>query len=311
LILTVTLNTAIDRTYRVDGFCLDVVHRPEECWIVAGGKGVNVARVVTRLGGAAVATGFVGGHNGEFIAESLREEGIRDAFVRVRGESRTCIAAVDHLRRTQTEINEVGPVIGSDEAGKLRANIALLLEDLRPFCMTLSGSAPPGVPEGVYADLVELAAERGVRCALDSSGEHLRRGARSEPWLIKPNRLELGHLTGIVAADPPEAARAARSVLSARTELVAVTLGSDGAVGVTRDEAFWVKSPAVPFISAVGSGDSFLAALLVSLERGESFRQSCRVAAGAGAANACRYGAGFIDASEVNRLAAETEVTDL
>lgn len=311
MILTLTLNAAIDRTYRINGFKLDVVHRPEECWIVAGGKGVNVARVVTRLGGQAVATGFLGGHNGEFIAESLRSEGIRDAFVRVQGESRTCIAAVDQDKRTQTEINEVGPPISQIEIAALTDRFTQLLKDLKPFAVTLSGSCPPGVPDAAYADLCAVAQGFGVRCALDGSGETLRRGATAQPWLLKPNLVELGQLTGEEARTPADVADVAMSALRGRTEIVITTMGADGCVCVTRDERFTLTSPEVPFISAVGSGDAFLAALLVSLERGAPLRDAARMAVGAGAANACRYGAGFIEADDVTRLAAKAGLVSL
>jgi 1-phosphofructokinase family hexose kinase len=311
LILTVTLNAAIDRTYRIDGFSLDVVHRPSACWIVAGGKGINVARVVTRLGGQAFATGFLGGHNGQFIADSLQEEGIPGEFVTVEGESRTCIAAVDHLRKSQTEINEVGPTIRPDE---LKAFVGLyerLVVGLEPRFVVLCGSLPMGVPDATYRMLIEAAHRAGVPCVLDASGQALREGAGAKPWMIKPNSAELEQLCGRRADTPTDVAELAASVVAGGVEIVVATMGARGCVCVTARDRFWVASPEVPFVSAVGSGDAFVASFLVMMERGATVRESCRYGVAAGADNACRYGAGFVERAEVERLAATATVQDL
>ncbi len=309
MILTVTLNAAIDRTYRIEGFALDVVHRPSACWIVAGGKGINVARTVTRLGGVATATGILGGHNGRFIAASLREEGIEGEFVWVRGESRTCIAAVDPERRSQTEINENGPTVGRRAIQRMLALISRLLRTGSYEILVLSGSVPPGVPEDVYGTLTDLGKSLGVRVVLDSSGEPLRQGVAARPWLVKPNLVELEQLTGRRATSGKEAADIAESVLDADTRAVVVTMGPDGCVCVVEGDRFYVAAPEVPFISAVGSGDALLGALLVGLAQGWSWREAVAYGVAAGAANACVYGAGFVDRQQVDRLVERVTAT--
>ena len=311
MILTVTLNAAVDRTYRCDGFRLDVVNRPQESWIVAGGKGINVARVVTRLGGEAVATGFLGGHNGDIIADSLREEGIRNEFVRTAGESRTCIAAVDHLRRSQTEINEIGPTISVEELSALKQRLSGLLAEARPTMAVFSGSIPLGVPEDVYEDLGGIPGSMGIPWVLDSSGEALRRGVAARPWMVKPNLVELEHLTGVAVEDPIRVGELAATVLGNGTEVVMVTMGAEGCVVVTLNERFWVKPPEVPFVSAVGSGDSLVGAFVLAVERGSSVEEAAVLGVGAGTANACRYGAGFIEPDAVEQIAERCEVTRL
>jgi hypothetical protein len=120
LILTVTPNAAVDKTYTVENFTIDRVHRPASWRIVAGGKGINVARVYAELGGDAMATGFLGGHNGDFIRESLRTEGMKHDMVHTAGESRVCIAVLDPVNKTQTELNEVGPEISREEVDLLK-----------------------------------------------------------------------------------------------------------------------------------------------------------------------------------------------
>ncbi len=308
MILTVTLNAAIDRTYRIDGFALDVVNRPQESWIVAGGKGINVARVVHRLGGNVVATGLLGGHNGEFIAAALADEGVRGEFVRVAGESRTCIAAVDHTRKSQTEINEIGPTISEAELTAFNDRYCELLDELRPHYVTLSGSVPSGVPESVYRDMIGCARDYGALCVLDSSSDPLRQGVTAEPWMVKPNMAELEHLSGMSAHTPHEVADLASETLELGVSVVVATMGSQGCVCVTNQDRFRVRSPDVPFVSAVGSGDAFLGAFLVATEQGASIRDACRRGVAAGADNACRYGAGFVEREEVDRLAAHSVI---
>ncbi len=308
MILTVTLNAAIDRTYRIDGFALDIVNRPQESWIVAGGKGINVARVISRLGGDVVATGLLGGHNGEFIASSLAEEGIRGEFVRVAGESRTCIAAVDHTRRTQTEINEIGPDIAASELLAFEDRFRTLLDELRPEYVTFSGSVPSGVPDNAYRELIGMSAAFGARCVLDASGEPLRRGVDAKPSMIKPNLAELEHLTGRMGTCPEEVADLAEQARTRGVAVVAATMGAQGCVLISDEGRMWARSPEVPFVSAVGSGDAFLGAFLVAVERGSSLSDACRFGVAAGAANACRYGAGFIEREDVDRIASEVVI---
>ena len=311
MILTVTLNAAIDRTYRVESFRLDAVHRPSACWIVAGGKGINVARTVKRLGGEARATGILAGHNGRFIAGSLRAENIRGSFVWVRGESRTCIAAVDPVHRTQTEINETGPTVPPSAAGRLIRRVRRMIEAEATRYLVLSGSIPPGMPNDVYARITEEARRAGVHVVLDSSGEPLRRGAAVGPWMIKPNLLELEHLTGKRVSRPEEAASVARGLLSPRTEAVVVTMGSEGCVCVSERQCFHVAAPEVPFVSSVGSGDALLGALLWALVQGWDWRAAVRYGVGAGAANVCEYGAGFVDPAKVERFARSATLREL
>lgn len=311
MILTVTLNAAIDRTYQVENFRLDVVHRPSACWIVAGGKGINVARTVTRLGGHARATGILAGHNGRFIAQSLREEGIEGRFVWVRGESRTCIAAVDPVRRSQTEINEAGPHVSVGAVRRFVRLITAMVANEPYEFVVLSGSVPPGVPDDIYDRVQKALKPSGVRVVLDSSGEALRQGVKTQPWLIKPNRLELEQLTGVTAHTPTDCVEVASRLLSEGTKAVVVTLGADGAVCVTENSAFHVPAPQIPFLSAVGSGDALLGAMLLALSQGADWQNAVRYGVGAGAANACEYGAGFVTREAVARWSALTTVCPL
>lgn len=304
-VLTVTLNAAVDKTYRVEGFCLDRVFRVEAGRIVAGGKGINVARVLHTLGVPVVATGFLGGHNGAFIRDSLKAEGIPGDFVWTRGESRVCLAVIDPIGGTQTELNEIGPEIHADEVAALEEKLAHLLP--RFSYATLSGSAPPGVPADFYARVIRMGHERGVKVVLDSSGDLLRHGVEAVPYMVKPNRAELSAVFGHEPASLQETVQMARQLREKGIEIVVGTLGKQGAVWVSAEGEWFARPPEVEFVSAVGSGDSMLAAMLYAMIHGMPPAEVLRWGVAAGAANAAVFGAGFCTKEQIETLVPKVE----
>jgi len=312
VILTVTPNACVDKTYRVEDFRLDQVNRPTLAYTSAGGKGINVARVYQALGGRAVATGFLGGKNGRLVARALQEEQIADAFVRVRAESRICIAIIDPNASTQTEVNESGPDVGARAVGALVRQTERLLSQVSVKFVVLSGSLPPGVPPTLYADLIALARRFGVRAVLDASGAALREGVRAGPWLVKPNRAEL---VGLIGRPIDTEVDLVAAGMALRTEygvgMVALTLGARGAILIGPDETWQAAPPAISCVSAIASGDSFLAALLWSWSHGArpgDGASALRLATGAGAANALVIGAGFCTRESIFALAERAEI---
>lgn len=314
MILIVTPNAALDKTYTVANFTLDRVHRPSAMSVVAGGKGINVARVYRTLGGEVVTTGFLGGANGRFVAQALQQEGVPDAFVRVRGESRICIAIIDPVNGTQTEVNEPGPVVPARTLRTLLRRVAHLLSEQQFEFLVLGGSLPPNALETLYADLIAIAHETGTPAVLDSSGAALREGLRARPWMIKPNRVELESVIGRPLRDRAETLEAARQLHAEGIAVVAATSGAEGAVLVTETGAWAAAPPPIPFASAVASGDSFLAAFLWAWTHGarpSDAEEALRLATGAGAANAAVIGAGFCTRESIEVLAAQTRIQRL
>lgn len=299
-VLTVTLNAAVDKTYRVEGFCLDRVFRVEAGRVVAGGKGINVARVLHTLGVPVVATGFLGGHNGAFILDSLKQEGIPGDFVWTQGESRVCLAVIDPIAGTQTELNEIGPEIHPEEVSALEQKLAQLLPQFA--YVTLCGSAPPGVPTDFHARVIRLGHKAGVKVVLDSSGELLRHGLEAGPWMVKPNRAELSAIYGREPTDVDEATQMAHQLLAKGIEIAVVTLGKQGAIWVSEEGEWFAQPPEVEFVSAVGSGDSMLAAMLYAFIQGMSPPDVLRWGVAAGAANAAVFGAGFCTREQIEAL---------
>lgn len=310
MILTVTPNAAVDKTYRVEGFQLDRVHRPSRSLTAAGGKGVNVARVYRTLGGAAVATGYLGGLNGRIVSRALSVEGIEDAFVRVRGESRLCIAVVDPTTGTQTEVNENGPRITIRAVAALKRRVEEQLATGRFLVLTLNGSLPPGAPDDLYADLIAIAERAGVRTVLDASGAPLRAGLTACPWMAKPNRFELESVLGRPVSTLGEAYAAAIELRERGVRIAIATLGRVGAIMVADAGAWTAAPPEIEFASAVASGDAFLAAFIRSLLviAPDDLAAALALATGAGAANAAEIGAGFCSYESIRAQAARSRV---
>lgn len=251
-------------------------------------------------------SGFIGGHNGEFILEQTVLEGLESDFVRTVGESRICIAIVDPIQKTQTELNEVGPEITADELSLLKAKFENLVSTVD--YVVISGSTPPGVPDDIYKDLIGIANRYGTRCVLDASGLPLAEGIDAVPYMVKPNIHELSTVLGRQLATIEEAVDAASELNQRGIEIVVVTFGRDGAIAVTRDSAWRAIPPDIRFVSAVGSGDSFAAAFVYALESGRSIPDALRLGTGAGAANAMTFGAGFCKRDDILRLAEESEL---
>jgi len=306
-LLTVTLNATVDKLYTVPGFTLDRVHRPAGMQVFAGGKGINVARVYTRLGGKVLATGFLGGQNGEYLRQSLLAEGIASDFVTVAEESRVCTAVIDPITGTQTELNEIGPNVTLTECRALLDRLRELLPGYDS--VVLAGSAPPGTPPGIYREIVALAqGEYGIPVTMDASGEMLKLGALARPYLLKPNQHELEAL-GVAGDGWGVSAQALRDQYG--VTLGMVTAGRRGAVLASAEGIWEAAPPPIDFKSAVGSGDSLTAAFLWGLAEKMSYPNALALGVAAGAANAATLGSGFITHEEVTALAEQIVVKRL
>lgn len=259
MLLTVTLNSALDITYRVRSLRPHASHRVTEVSERPGGKGLNVARVLAALGHEVTATGFTGGATGAVVQRRLTATpGVVDALVPVAAPTRRTIAVVDELTGDTTQLNEPGPTITPAEWAAFQE----VYEDLltSASAVALCGSLPPGVPVGAYAGLVRAARTAGVPVLLDTSGEPLRRGVAARPDLLKPNADELAELTG--SHDPSRAAQDARR-RGARA--VVASLGTGGLLA-TAPEGHWRATPPTRVHgNPTGAGDSVVAGLLSGL----------------------------------------------
>lgn len=259
MILTVTLNTALDITYRVRALRPHASHRVSEVTERPGGKGLNVARVLAALGHEVTVTGFAGGATGRVVQEQLTATpGVVDALVPVTGATRRTIAVVDERTGDTTQLNEPGPTITPAEWSAFQE----AYEDLVPSAsaVALCGSLPPGVPVGAYAGLVRAARAAEVPVLLDTSGEALRRGVAARPDIIKPNADELAELTG-----SHEPLRATQDARRRGARAVIASLGEAGLLAVTPEGRWRATPPARVNGNPTGAGDSAVAGLLSGL----------------------------------------------
>ena len=306
-VLTVTLNAAVDKLYTIPGFAVDQVQRPTETRVYAGGKGINVARVYHTLGGKVTVTGFSGGATGEYIRASLAEEGIDAQLAIIAQGSRTCTAILDPIGRTETVLNETGPLVTLAECDALLHRLRELLPG--QDAVILSGSLPPGAPPDYYGRIIRLAQDDfGVRAFLDSSGEALRLGVEAKPFLVKPNVHELEALS-VGGGGWGGSAQALRDKYG--VTLALVTGGARGAVLASAEGTWKAVPPAVEVLSALGSGDSLTGGFVWAWEQGLGHAEALKLGVAAGAANATVYGSGFCTRDHILEAAAQTRVNKI
>ncbi|MEU9995737.1 1-phosphofructokinase family hexose kinase [Streptomyces sp. NPDC050848] len=258
MILTVTLNTALDLTYRVPALVPHASHRVTQVIERPGGKGLNVAHVLAALGHETVATGFAGGSTGEILRTHLAGGPVVDALIPTAGTTRRTVAIVDTATGDTTQLNEPGPTVTPAEWSTFTAHYTGLLADAD--AVALCGSLPPGIHVGAYAELVRLARSADVPVLLDTSGEPLRRGIAARPDVVKPNADELAQLTG--SREPHRATRDARR---RGAHAVVSSLGPDGLLAATPDGLWRATPPAAVKGNPTGAGDSAVAGLLSGL----------------------------------------------
>ncbi|MER5771490.1 1-phosphofructokinase family hexose kinase [Streptomyces sp. NPDC001985] len=303
MILTVTLNTALDITYTVDALTPHTSHRVGEVGERPGGKGLNVARVLSALGHETVVTGFAGGPAGTVLRELLAPLPPHDALVPTSGTTRRTIAVVDTATGDTTQLNEPGPVVTAGEWAAFLDRYGTLLPGAD--AVALCGSLPPGIHVGAYAELVRRARAAGVPVLLDTSGEPLRRGIAARPDLVKPNADELARLTG--AREPLRAARDARR---RGAHAVIASLGPAGLLAVTPDGVWQAALPAPVRGNPTGAGDSAVAALLAGTVESRPWPELLARAVALSAATVLAPAAGEFDRAVRDDLLPRVRVTE-
>ena len=308
-VVTVTLNPAIDQTLSIPGFAEGRVNRVVSSRCDAGGKGVNVACVLADLGVETVATGFLGAGNAALFETFLANKNIADRFVRLPGLTRVGIKVVDDRTQETTDINFPGLAPAAGEIAELFERIAALAAAGRWF--VLSGSVPPGLPDDVYAGLIEAIHGKGGRVVLDTSGRPLAAAMASRPDVIKPNVEELGGLVGGVLDAPAAVCRAAKTLLKQGIRLAVVSMGGDGAVFVDREHALLARPPKVMVLSTVGAGDAMVGGIVYGMIHDLPLEEVARTATASGAYAVTRFGSGIEDPAEFRALTRRVEIEPL
>jgi len=300
MILTVTLNPTVDKSYYVEKLTPGEVIRVHDKKEAAGGKGINVAKVAKLLGEDVVATGFLGGRNGDYIESVLTGLGIVTSFVRTPDETRTCVSINDESSGRQTELLEAGAFVTAEKRAAFTAHYTQLLGQCET--VVLSGSVPAGVDDRFYPELIKIAKDAGKKVVLDTSGSLLKEGIEARPDMIKPNRDELISLLGREIKTVEEVITAAREIQAKGIETVIVSLGKDGAVFAVGDRVYRGKTPDIKIVNTVACGDSLVAGFLTGIRRKIPLEDAIKLAMAVSTANALRKEIGFFVQNDLDRL---------
>lgn len=283
MIYTVTLNPALDKTVEIPGMALDTVNRITEMRTDPGGKGINVSKVIAKLGGESRAVGILGGESGRTLEKLLEGEPFATRFRFVEGQTRTNLKIIDREGHTNTDINEPGLTVTDVD---LDALLHELLAELRPGdIVVLAGSLPKGAPQDTYRSWTAACKKAGARIFLDADGALLAEGIKAAPYLIKPNDDELSRLAGKKLETLEELTAEGRRLLERGIERVVISLGGRGALYLRKGSTIYAEGLKVPVGSTVGAGDSVVAALAYAEAQGLSEEEAVRLSTAAGAAN--------------------------
>lgn len=299
-VVTVTLNPALDKTVTLAGLAIGGLNRVRDLRVDPGGKGINVAKVLKKFSVNVIAAGLVAGFQGQQLLKQMERDAIEVSFVNVQGETRTNLKIVDERVKVTTEINEPGFNVFPEDLGRLGQKLSALLD--QASLLIIGGSLPPGVPDHIYGDYVEMANSKGVKAILDADGGALREGIKAKPFAIKPNLHELEQLVGRKLTTTPEIVSAGKQLLGYGISLVIISMGSQGAVVLDQKEVYQVTPFAISPKSTVGAGDSMVAALAYSLLENKSLAEIAVWATTAGTVTASKSGTQVCTLAEVQHF---------
>ncbi|AJY74112.1 1-phosphofructokinase [Paenibacillus beijingensis] len=308
-IITVSMNPALDKTVTVNGFTVAGLNRIKDVRVDAGGKGINVAKVLKRFNANVTAWGIQAGEEGRLLARMVEQQGIPTFFLEAEGRTRTNLKVVDEATKETTELNEPGAVITE----KVLTDFLDRFEKAMPATavLVLGGSLPPGAPQDLYRQMICIASRYGVKTILDADGEALKFGITAAPYALKPNIHELEALIGYELESDQEIVKAAKGLLGDGIQYVIVSMGAEGSIVVSGEEAIRARPfPIVP-LSTVGAGDSMVAALAFCLIEGKTLEETARWTTAAGSITASKPGSDVCTFFEVEEKLALVSITPI
>ncbi|AZO94404.1 1-phosphofructokinase [Halocella sp. SP3-1] len=288
MIKTITLNPALDKTIILDEFRSGQVNRVKKIFKDAGGKGINVSKMIRNLGGRSIATGVLAGATGSFIKNELERMEIEHNFIESTGETRTNLKLVDLRSNTFTDINEKGAFL---LAKKLEELEALIFNDLeKDDLLVLSGSVPAGVSEHIYEDWINKAKGLQIKTILDVDGPLFKNGVKAGPTLIKPNNHELSAYFSTEMIDREVIINSAVKLFEYGVEMIMVSLGSAGAIFLTADKRIVIEPLSLDVKSTVGAGDAMVGALALGITEGMGMEEMITLSVAASSASLLNNG---------------------
>lgn len=305
MITVITFNPSIDRLYKLDKFEIGRVQRSQFVNPTAGGKGLNVSKVIKKLGETPTCLGFLGGYNGEYIKDEIEKIGIKNEFTKIDGETRICLNIMD-LNGVSTEILEKGPCISQEDIKSFEDKLDKILE--KTEVLVASGSLVEGLPVDYYKIIGDKCREKGVKYILDTSGVSLKEAMDTDIYLIKPNTDELGSITNRKISTLDDVVEAGKILLNKNIENICVSMGKDGMVLLNKDSIYEVKIPKIDVLNPVGSGDSSVAGFAYGLSKGYDLIECLRLANACGISNALHNETGNIELSDIYKFTNQIKI---
>jgi 1-phosphofructokinase len=288
MIITVTLNPALDKTVEINQFTIGSVNRIVSTRLDAGGKGINVSKVIKELQHKSLALGFLGGSSGNYIKNYLDDLNIKNEFLSVQGETRTNLKIIDKVNNTHTDINENGLDLKEEDIANIKEKT--MEHCTKDSLVVLSGNVPNGTCSGIYGEIINSIKSKGGKVILDADGEALMQGIKAGPYMVKPNIDELEKAFGIKIHNEEEVIKMAKKILEYGVKYVVISQGSEGSIFISDDKVAKAKAIKVEVKSTVGAGDSMVAALAIAVEAEYSFEEAIKLACATSTANVMTEG---------------------
>jgi len=297
MITTVTLNPAVDKTIEIDDFQIGEVNRISSMRLDAGGKGINVSKVIQSLGGSSRAVGIIAGTSGDFIKNYLDSIKIENNFTTIDGKTRTNIKIVDKVNHTNTDVNETGPQVSNEDLNNVCENFCSNIN--QNSVVIFSGSIPKNVDSNIYNVWIKKVNEKQAKCILDADGDLFKNGIKAGPYLIKPNIHELEEFFGQKIKNKMDAVKLSRQLFDYNVKIIVVSLGEEGALFIKRDLAILACGVKVEVKSTVGAGDSMVGALALAIDKGYDFEKAIKLSVACGTASVMTSGTQAADLNTI------------
>ncbi|MEF9991767.1 MAG: 1-phosphofructokinase [Romboutsia sp.] len=305
MITVITFNPSIDRLYKLDTFEVGKVQRAGFVNPTAGGKGLNVSKVIKKLGETPTCLGFLGGYNGEYIKNQIEKIGVNNEFINIDGETRICLNIIDS-NGVSTEILEKGPIVSQKYIKYFEDRLDEILR--KTEVLVASGSLAQGLPIDYYKTIGDKCRENGVKYILDTSGLALEHAINTDIYLIKPNTDELGSITNRKIDTLDDVVEAGKVLLGKNIENICVSMGKDGMVLLSKDSIYEVQIPEIDVLNPVGSGDSSVAGFAYGLSKKYDLIECLRLANACGISNALHNETGDIELSDIYKFTTQIKI---
>ena len=308
-LITLTLNPAIDHILKLDSISLYSKNLVEKAFTFYGGKGINAAYALGKLGASCVAAGFIGEKELAPLTQKLDSVSVKTRFLAIHGNTRENFKVMDIQAKKDTEFNQPGFTVGPEEIIKLNAVLSGLFQQCN--WLAISGSLPPGIDETYYAEIIRRAKGCGVKTCLDTSGKALRAGIAAQPALLRINLAELEEALGRKLDRQPEILAGMNELIDAGIEMVIVSMGKRGVIGCNTHEAWLVNVPEVKVTSLTGAGDTLTAGCLHALSTGQSFNEMLLSASALATASTLKMEPGDFDPQDLLKISKQTTLERL